>query len=725
MDKLEIALGALLHDVGKFSQRAHGAKEGLSPQSLGMTPMLCPSDRKHGGPTHEHVLYTNEFAETMPFVPERLNRSRVANLASYHHRPDTAEQQIIAKADRLSSGMERYAVDEEREAGGRRFRRVRLHSVASTVNASGAAPPGPAALPLSRLSPEGAFPIEAAEDADLTSEYRRLWEEFLRAWAENRCPAPLDFINRAALILECYTWCIPSATNVVPDISLYDHLKTTAATAVCLHQSGERAKEPFLLVAADLTGIQKYVFDIRKGTGGLARRLRARSFKVAAYLESVSLELLSRLQLPLVHRILFAGGKFHLLLPNTEEVARELSAIEREASVWLFDHSAGEVGLTVAAIAMGEEGLKDFAESVARLNASLRESRDRAGQSVLVEAGSWNEGRFVLPRLDVSAAEELCEACQRRRGQEQKVHDTTRIVCDDCLREEDLGRLLPGARYVAFAGGQSGRHQAPVGSFDLVRGTDAPNAQPRLILDLDGAGQGHEGLPVVGAFRGRYVPHDPETGHVTEFKEIAARSLGDEALGYLKMDVDNLGYVFSQGLKGPNNAGGTTSGREEAVQDRTSISRVATLSRTLETFFSGYLEWLLRNQFQDVYLVYSGGDDVLAVGPWNQMFDLALRVREDFRRFTGGNRAWTLSAGVAVVNQRVPLLTATEQAEALLEASKVVPGSGVLPWPLPGDHRGEPCKDRITVFGTSIPWGEFPTVLGFAKRMLRARSQIT
>jgi hypothetical protein len=31
---------------------------------------------------------------------------------------------------------------------------------------------------------------------------------------------------------------------------------------------------------------------------------------------------------------------------------------------------------------------------------------------------------------------------------------------------------------------------------------------------------------------------------VTEFNDIARCSLGDPALGYLKMDVDNLGYVF-------------------------------------------------------------------------------------------------------------------------------------------------------------------------------------
>ena len=52
-------------------------------------------------------------------------------------------------------------------------------------------------------------------------------------------------MNRSLGILEHFTWCIPSATNVFPDISLYDHLKTTAAIAACLNDV-ESSTEPFL-----------------------------------------------------------------------------------------------------------------------------------------------------------------------------------------------------------------------------------------------------------------------------------------------------------------------------------------------------------------------------------------------------------------------------------------------------------------------------------------------
>ena len=394
MNVSETTLGALLHDIGKFSQRACLGNMGLSPQSVGITPMICPTGQ-HGHPTHRHVLYTNEFMETLPFLPNGLDRSRVANLASFHHRPDTPDQWIIARADRLSSGMERYDHDDGPTPSSTAFRRTRLQAVASTIALPETGPIRPVPLALAEMEPGQAFPLAKADGEDLTSQYHALWERFVTAWAANQCPAAPDFINRSISILERFTWCIPSATNAVPDISLFDHLKTTAAIAACLCQAGEGAAEPFFLVAGDLTGIQQYIFGIRQGSGGLARRLRARSFKVAAYLESISLTLLSRLGLSLAQRILFAGGKFHLLLPNTVETREQLAAVERSVSQWLFAMSSGEMGLALASLSFPESGLADFAQTVTQLNAQLREVRNRAGESVLIENGAgWRTALY-------------------------------------------------------------------------------------------------------------------------------------------------------------------------------------------------------------------------------------------------------------------------------------------------------------------------------------------
>ena len=80
-----------------------------------------------------------------------------------------------------------------------------------------------------------------------------------------------------------------------------------------------------------------------------------------------------------------------------------------------------------------------------------------------------------------------------------------------------------------------------------------------------------------------------------------------------------------------------------------------------------------RESFPNVYLIYSGGDDLVAVGPWNEMFDLALRIRNEFGRFTAGNAAFTLSAGIAVTHYHLPVLSAIEEADRCWKRQRPYP----------------------------------------------------
>ena len=76
-----VILGALLHDIGKFMQRAEVP---LSEQSRGMENIICPV--YNGIYSHKHVLWTNEFFEN--YFPSELKKKStidIGNLACYHH----------------------------------------------------------------------------------------------------------------------------------------------------------------------------------------------------------------------------------------------------------------------------------------------------------------------------------------------------------------------------------------------------------------------------------------------------------------------------------------------------------------------------------------------------------------------------------------------------------------------------------------------------------------
>ncbi|MCS7051261.1 MAG: hypothetical protein NZL87_06580, partial [Thermomicrobium sp.] len=183
-------------------------------------------------------------------------------------------------------------------------------------------------------------------------------------------------------------------------------------------------------------------------------------------------------------------------------------------------------------------------------------------------------------------------------------------------------------------------------------------------------------------------------GTIMEFASIAASGTGATGLGILRMDVDDLGRIFASGLG-----------------EQLSLSRLASLSSGLRLFFEGWLTEKARQwnrQGKPVYLVYSGGDDVFAVGHWNTVARFAQEIRADFRRFTSQNPALHLSAGIAVVPEHAPLYQTADEAKDALEAAKQRREDGRL------------VKDAVTVFGRTLSWPAYGAVAARAAELATA-----
>ncbi|MEA3386307.1 MAG: HD domain-containing protein [Thermodesulfobacteriota bacterium] len=119
-----LILASLLHDIGKFAQRAG------RPQNKAAEETYCPLNNKFKRHTHKHVLYTDHFIEhDMPLPPAlERDRGRLARLAAAHHKPDQDNlmEMCISTADCLSSGAERIeGVPDEEES----YLKARLVSI--------------------------------------------------------------------------------------------------------------------------------------------------------------------------------------------------------------------------------------------------------------------------------------------------------------------------------------------------------------------------------------------------------------------------------------------------------------------------------------------------------------------------------------------------------------------------------------------------------------------
>ncbi len=265
-----VALAALLHDIGKFAERARIAeaeerdRDGTLRRDL-HAQLVCPE--WNGRRTHIHAAYTAIAIDLLErHLPELVGgemtpfaswRSRnaddsLANAAARHHRPETFLQWVIATADRLASGFEREtfadynrAVDDEGKP--LNHYTTRLWSLLEEIRLSPRAESADYRYPLVPLSPQSIFPVhakgyETANNARAQAEYRALWEAFLQGLqkvpASHRENLALWLDHFDSLLLT-FTQAIPAATagiagNVRPDVSLYDHSHTTAALAAAL-----------------------------------------------------------------------------------------------------------------------------------------------------------------------------------------------------------------------------------------------------------------------------------------------------------------------------------------------------------------------------------------------------------------------------------------------------------------------------------------------------------
>ena len=381
-----VALAALVHDLGKFAQRANlpvrEADRDLHIQ------LYCPRGRE-GRPTHLHAAYTGLFFDVVEKWAPYLragdqspfhDADTLVNAASAHHAPDTLMQWILATADRAASGFEREnrtgGEIEEKSTRGAHIK-ARQWSLFEEVRLDAPSDFKPKfRKPLAPLSVDALFPRpmgDVEDQAQAEAEYRKLWEAFVEAG--DRIPKlcrkswPL-WIDAFDTLWLTYAQAVPSATafGAKPDVSLYDHSKATAAFAAALWRwylgsgrSGEALvkglkdrtlweEESLLLVQGDFFGIQNFIFSGAAQTDSKAAKiLRGRSFYVSLLTEACALKVLEALQLPPTSQIINAAGKFLIVAPNTEETRCRIEALRAEIDRWFVENTCAEAGIGIAA----------------------------------------------------------------------------------------------------------------------------------------------------------------------------------------------------------------------------------------------------------------------------------------------------------------------------------------------------------------------------------------
>ncbi|NLF79499.1 MAG: type III-A CRISPR-associated protein Cas10/Csm1, partial [Chloroflexi bacterium] len=683
--------------VGKFWQRSSTKPRGPGFESFGPETF-----GKHGA----HATWSAAFVEQ--YAPAIAHDVGYAVL--YHHNPQDVLSKVVALADRLASGERADETDKQPR---------NLLSIFCQIGQDDGQRPQAAYLPLQPLTLEEGTLFPSSKYQDDSAAYNALWGAFADDAEALRdledAPAYLESLFH---LLYRYAWCVPSAFyRSTPDISLYDHSRVTAAVAACLADQDERTLDLLLggkqkddtiplayLLEGDISGVQRFIYTIT--SKGAAKGLRGRSFYLQLLTEAIARFILREMDLPITNLIYAGGGHFYLLAPP-DEIGR-ISAIQRTLDQLMLTHHDGAL---YVALGCAELRAADFQADA--FSTKWREvSRDVASAKRRRFA---DDPAVFEPRGHGGNEKHECQVCHverpdvTRRNPERDDEEPVR-KCDLCVSLEELGRSLGHADYLILSAipPQPDTRRGDWRDVLAALGTDVALLDERGKWSLEPAADADHttvlglrtypsfdlardlthrlGCPVATGIRytANVTPHRGRD--VATFEDMQEASQGLKRLGVLRMDVDNLGYLFGQGFRRANGKSLST------------LARVASLSSMMALFFEGWVGRLCQ-QINDeagtglVYTIYSGGDDLFIVGAWDVLPGLAATIQTDLSRFAADNPLIHASAGITLHRGKYPLYQAAQDAEAALDAAKDLPD-----------------KNAFTFMGQTLPWARYGDV---------------
>ena len=624
--------GGLLHDVGKVAYRS-------------------------GGPQRTHSIRGYDFLRECWEKTEcssqnrKADRESVLDCVRYHHEdalknaepPDDSLAWIVCAADNIAAAADRREEEgiESSEVKGRfSFNRyLPLNPVFSKLNGRHdgyiVLPSGTDETETVRKcflpSPQSTRLLNQEDYKGLLSQMRKRFAYLtLDEWQ----------INPLLLALEDTTGSVPSSTSLkeVPDISLYDHLKITAAASACISEYALAegitdfrtfcfrkkaefyAASVFLLYEADISGIQKFIYTV--STKNALRSLRGRSFFLELLMEHYIDELLSKCGLSRANLIFNGGGHCLLLLPNTDAVREILERWNRNFNNWLLEAFGTRLYLADGWSGCSAHGLtsgmlkgkkKNAADSLYSLYKILLQ---KLNNTVEIKKNRRYSAEQIL-RMNAGEADRAgreCRICGRtdffaKRMPEDEQDGTD--ICQWCKCFEDLSSgiltrpvCLVEQRKDAFPLYAARENAALVlpaidGTYVSCRLFDEKSARERLqspelsrlylrnVPLLEKSPESVSAVPLLETFctarldAGVYAPEDKNT-----LDSLADMSQGIRRLGVCRMDVDNMGQAFVEGFEQPDAEG-------EARYHYVTLSRTAAFSRQMSLFFKRHINAIL------------------------------------------------------------------------------------------------------------------------------------
>ena len=475
-----------------------------------------------------------------------------------------------------------------------------------------------------------------------------------------------DNLSLLSLVVEKFGYCIGLDTGLdtSKDIAFFDLVRSIAAVASSL--ANDDQQDNLILVAGDLSGIQDFIYTI--SSEGALKSLRARSFYLGLVAEEISVRLLERLELPRTNIIYTGGGNLYILAPNKTETKVAVQTIQNDFNEWLLEKFISKVFLALDCSVVPVANLthknfsNDWDEAIKKLNKQKNKKFYNQLSSVL------NIRKSYSPK---------CKICHRDDTEKLDPLNTEEDTCSTCHTMDEIGKELLRVKYIVRSSSES-NIKINNGYYHILQEDNFKNFNKldALYLVNNWEIKDYQFEKFTPFTIGNYAKEsEEEPGKIIRVGELARNAKGTDRVGYLRMDVDNLGRIFS-----------------EALGNEYNLPRLASLSRQLSYFFTVYLNKLAEAQEQqgkNLVFIYAGGDDLFICGSWNELVDFSFEIYNSFRSYTGYNPYITLSGGICLGDIKFPSYQAAFKSG---EAEEKAKGNG---------------KDSLGLFGEVFKWGEW------------------
>lgn len=654
----ELAIGSLLHDVGKLLYRYNDGRS--------------------------HSVSGYEFLKE-----QGIENKAILNQVKYHHGKQLSQALLPADdlsyvtywADNVAAGADRRKNDDSEAWGYDKY--VPLSSIFNILNGN----EQDYAYNLEMISDEGKAnePHESVE-AYAEEKYRQIIESI------KSCLSAIEltdaYVNSLLCILEATESFVPSSTDKsqLCDISLYDHSKITAAVAACifeymnengiddfqsyLFKNADKAyaEKAFILMSMDISGIQDFIYTV--DSENVLKTLRAKSFYLEIMLEHIIDELFEKIGISRANLIYSGGGHAYLLLANTEKTKNTIRNFKNELNSWFLRWFKTELYIAFGTTECSADDLMNKAEgSYSQLFRRVSESisDEKAARYSAAELRALNSqtheqyGREcrICGSLDNLNANNLCTMCEAFVGISQSILEKS-FVTILSEKPECVSLRMPFDKWMVLEEEDELRarlkesQSAYVRSYSKNRMFTGYNVATKLWT-----GDYHKG---------------------NSFGSFVREASGVKRIGVLRADVDNLGQAFVRGFE-----------RKDGSQKYVSLSRSATFSRKMSLFFKLHLNDILRNghfsfsensdESQDkiarnAAIIYSGGDDLFIIGAWDDVLEAAVDIHERLETFTQGTLK--ISAGFGIYPEKYPASALARQTGELEEAAKSLTGKNAI-----------------------------------------------